>query len=80
MPRLQADAELVGRLAADSFEGPGWDRFVDVLVEYGCAALRRRSSSDGCLWAGGGRCLRRRCRCHGIGRQLPECGPLHRRR
>ena len=39
MSRLQADAELLGRLAADSFEGPGWDRFVDVLVEYGCAVL-----------------------------------------
>ena len=32
---LQADAELLGRLAADGFEGPGWDRFVGVLVEYG---------------------------------------------
>ena len=39
MSRLQADAELVGRLAADGFEGPGWDRFVGVLVEYGCAVL-----------------------------------------
>ena len=35
MSRLHADADLVGRLAADGFEGPGWDRFVGVLVEYG---------------------------------------------
>ena len=57
MSRLQTDADLVGRLAADGFEGPGWDRFVGVLVEYGCVVLRCRSSSGGCFWAGGGRCL-----------------------
>ena len=40
MSRLQADAALLGRLAAESFEGPGWDQFVDVLIEYGCAVVR----------------------------------------
>ena len=35
MSRLHADAELVGRLAADGFEGPSLDRFVGVLVEFG---------------------------------------------
>ena len=39
MSRLQADAVLLKRLAAEGFEGPGWDRFVRVLVEYGCAVL-----------------------------------------
>ena len=39
MSRLQADAALLGKLAAESFEGPGWDQFVDVLIEYGCAVL-----------------------------------------
>ena len=39
MSRLRADAELLGRLNTDGFRGPGWGRFVDVLVEYGCAVL-----------------------------------------
>ena len=39
MSRLQADAALLGKLAAESLEGPGWDQFVDVLIEYGCAVL-----------------------------------------
>ena len=39
MSRLQADAALLERLDAAGFEGPDWDRFVDVLVEYGCAVL-----------------------------------------
>ena len=39
MSRLQADAALLEGLATAGFEGPGWDRFVGVLVEYGCAVL-----------------------------------------
>ena len=39
MSRLGADAALLERLAAAGFEGPDWDRFVDALVEYGCAVL-----------------------------------------
>ena len=39
MSRLQADTALLERLAAEGFKGRSWDRFVDVLVEYGCAVL-----------------------------------------
>ena len=39
MSRLQADAALLERLAAEDFKGPGWDRFVGVLAEYGCSVL-----------------------------------------
>ena len=40
MARLQGDADLHARLAAAGFEGSDWDRFADVLVEYGWAVLR----------------------------------------
>ena len=40
MARLQADADLLDRLASAGFEGPDWDRFADVLVEYGWAMLK----------------------------------------
>jgi len=40
MARIQGDADLHARLAAAGFEGPDWDRFADVLVEYGWAVLR----------------------------------------
>ena len=49
MSRLQADAALLGRLAAESFEGPGWDQFVDVLIEYGCAVVRACIISVACV-------------------------------
>ena len=45
MARLQGDADLHARLAAAGFEGSDWDRFADVLVEYGWAVLRAWISS-----------------------------------
>ena len=45
MARIQGDADLHARLAAAGFEGPDWDRFADVLVEYGWAALKARAIS-----------------------------------
>ena len=39
MSRSLADAALLDKLSVEDFAGPGWDRFVDVLAEYGCAVL-----------------------------------------
>ena len=37
--RLQADVELNRRLVDENFEGPRWDRFVEVLVEFAFPVL-----------------------------------------
>ena len=40
LARFQGDTDLYNRLASAGFRGRDWDKFADVLVEYGLAVLK----------------------------------------